>query len=84
MRYPQGGTQHIRMKGGQSKEFLGYSKISLQLHCNPKISAHFILKNLYINIKHHETKQKEVKIASSEPRNISSQYLMSKNIMNVT
>ena len=37
---PQGGgTQHIRIRGGQSKKFSGNPKISLQLQCNPKRSA---------------------------------------------
>ena len=38
-----GGPQDIRMQGGQSKKSSGNPNISLQLHCNPKISAHFIL-----------------------------------------
>ena len=46
--------------------------MSLQLHCNPKISAHFIIRNLYMNIEYPETMQIEIKIMSSEPRNISS------------
>ena len=56
--------------GGQSKKFSGNPKISFPLHCNPKISAHFILRNLYMNIKHPQTMQTEVRIAASEPRNI--------------
>ena len=67
IKWPRGGTQH----GVQSKKFSGNSKISLQLHFNQKISAHFILRNLYMNIKYPETMQVKVRIASSEPRNIS-------------
>ena len=66
-----GGTQHIRIRGGQSKKFSGNPKISLQLHFNPKASAQFILTNLYMNIKYPETMQVKVRIASSKPRNIS-------------
>ena len=43
--------------GGQSKKF----------SCNSKISAHFIYINLYMNMKHPETMQIEVRIASSKP-----------------
>ena len=67
-----GGTQHIRIRGGgQSKKFSGNPKISVQLHFNPKISAHFILRNMYMNKKKPETMQVKVRIASNEPRNIS-------------
>ena len=38
--------------GDQSKKFAGNPKISLQLHCNPKISAHLILRNLYMSIEY--------------------------------
>ena len=38
-----GGTQHARIRMGQSEKFSGNSKISVQLHCNPKISAKFLL-----------------------------------------
>ena len=55
---------------GQSKKFSGNPKISLQLQCNPKISAHFIYINLYMNITYPQTMQIEVRIASIEPRNI--------------
>ena len=48
--------------GGQSKKFSGNPKVSLQHHCNAKISANFILKNLYMNIKYPETMQTKVKI----------------------
>ena len=66
-----GGTQHIRIRGGgQSKKFSGNPKISLQLQCNPKISAHFIHINLYMNIKYPQAMQIEVRIASIGPRNI--------------
>ena len=68
----QGGHSAHTHMGGQSKKFSGSLKVSLQLHCNPKISAHFILKNVYKNIKYPETMQIEVRIASSEHRNISS------------
>ena len=68
---PRGSTQHIRIRGGQSKKFSRNPKISLQLHCNPKISAHFLHINLYMNVKYPKTMQIEVRIASSEPRNIS-------------
>ena len=66
----QGGTQHIRIRGGQAKKFSGNPKISLQLQRYPKISAHFIYINLYMNIKYPQTMQIEVRIASIEPRNI--------------
>ena len=65
-----GGTQHIRIRGGQSKKFSGDPKMSLQLPCNQKISAHFIYINLYMNIKYPQTMQIEVRNASIEPRNI--------------
>ena len=39
---------------------------------HPKISAHFILRILYVNMKYPETIQIEVRITSCEPRNISS------------
>ena len=68
---PRGDTKHISIRGGQSKRLSGNPKISLQHHCNPKISANFILRNLYMNIKYPETMQTKVKIVSSEPRNIS-------------
>ena len=70
MRFPGGGTQDIRIRGDQSKKFSGNPKISLQLQCNPKISAHFTYINLYMNIKYAQTMQIEVRIASIEPRNI--------------
>ena len=67
----QGDTQHIRIRGGgQSKKFSSNPKISLQVQYNPKISAHFIYINLYMNIKYPQTMQIEVRIASIEPRNI--------------
>ena len=40
-----GGTQQIHIRGGQSKKFSGNPKISFQLHCNPKISPHLMLRN---------------------------------------
>ena len=67
----EGGTQHVRIRGDQFKKFSGNPEISLQLHSNPKISAHFILRNLYMNIKCTKTMQIKVMIAPSEPRNIS-------------
>ena len=66
---PGGHSAHTHT-GGQSKKFSGNPKIPLQHNCDPKISAHFILKNLYMNIKYRETMQTKVRIASSEPRNI--------------
>ena len=69
---PRGDTQHIRIRGGHSKEISGNLKISLQLHCSPKISAHFILRYLCMNRKYPEIMQIEVRIASGEPRIISS------------
>ena len=82
--YPRGGTQHICIRGGQSKKFSGNPKISLQLHCNPKISAHFILRNLYLNIKYPETMQIEVRIACSEPRKYQlNDVWYKKNIINI-
>ena len=73
MYFSEGGrgySTHIHTGGRQSKKFSSNPKISLQLHCNPKISAHFILRNPYMNIKYPETMQIGVRIASSEPRNI--------------
>ena len=67
----QGGHSAHTYTGGQYKKFSGNPKISLELHCNPKISDHFILRNLYMNIKHPRIMQIEVRIASSEPTNIS-------------
>ena len=52
--------------GGQSKKFSGNPKLSLQLQCNPKISAHFIYINQYMNMKYPQTMQIEVRIASIE------------------
>ena len=65
-----GGHSAHTHTGGQSKKFSGNPKISLQLQCNPKISAHFIYinGNLYKNIKYPQTMQIEVRIASIEPR----------------
>ena len=68
---PQEGHSAHTHTGRQSKKFSGNPKISPQLHFNPKISAQFILRNLYMNIKYPETMQVKVRIASSEPRNIS-------------
>ena len=79
----QGGHSAHTHTGGQSKKFSGNPKVSLQLHCNPKISAHFILGNLYMNIKYPETMQIEMRIASGEPRNISLTIFDAKNIMNI-
>ena len=79
----------IQSQGGHSpythtKKFSGNAKVSLQLHnCNPKVSAHFILRNLYISIKYPKTMQLEVRIASSEPRSISYTMFGVKNIMNI-
>ena len=67
----QGGHSAHTHTGGQSKKFSGNPKISPQLHFNPKISAQFVLRNLYMNMKYPETMQVKVRIASSEPRNIS-------------
>ena len=68
---PRGAFRTYAYGWDQSKKFSGNPKMSLQLHCNQEISAHFMLRNLYMNIKHPETMQIEVRIASSEPRNIS-------------
>ena len=68
--FSQGGHSAHTHRGGQSKKFSGNPKISLQIYCNPKISAHFIHINLYMNIKYPQTMQIEVRIASIEPRNI--------------
>ena len=68
---PRGALSTYAYGGGQSKKFSGNPKISLQYHCNPKISANFTLRNLYMNIKYPETMQTKVKIVSGEPRNIS-------------
>ena len=46
----RGETQPIRIQGGQSKKLSGNPNISFQLHCNPRISANFKFRNLYINI----------------------------------
>ena len=69
-----GGTlsTYSYRRRGQSKKLSDNSKISLQPHCNPKILAHFILRNLCMNIKYSETMQIEIRIASSEPKNFSS------------
>ena len=69
---PRGGHSAHTHTGGSVQEISGNSKISFQLHCNPKVSAHFILGNLHMNMKYPETMQIEVWIASSKPRNISS------------
>ena len=63
---PRGGhSAHTLPREGQSKKFSGNAKRSLQLQCNPEISAF-----LYMNIKYPQTMQIEVRIASIEPRNI--------------
>ena len=67
---PRGALSTYAYGGGQSKKFSGNPKISLQLQCNPNISAHFIYINLYMNIEYPQTMQIEVRIASIEPRNI--------------
>ena len=69
---PQGSTHHIRIWGGQSKKFSGNQKMYLQLYGKPIISAHFVVGNQYMNIKYPETMPIEVRIASTEPKNISS------------
>ena len=69
--------------GDQSKKFSGNPKILLQLLWDPKLLAHFKFRNLYLNIKHPGTMQMEVRIASSEPRNINSTIFDVKNIMNI-
>ena len=66
----QGALSTYAYGGGQSKKFSGNPKISLQLQCNPNISAHFIYINLYMDIKYSQTMQIEVRIASIECRNI--------------
>ena len=76
----QGDIQHICIRGGQSKKFSGNPKISLHLHCHPKISARFTLGNLCMNIEYPEIMQIEVRIAASEHRNISSTIFGPKNI----
>ena len=42
--FPRGGrnTQHICIQRVQSKKCQSNPEISVQLHCNPEISAHFI------------------------------------------
>ena len=49
--------------GGLVQEIFRQAKISLQLHCNPKISAHFTLRNMHMNRKHPETMQRAVRVA---------------------
>ena len=69
---PGGAFSTYAYRGtGQSRKFICDPKVSLQLHWSPEISAHLILRNLYMNIEYPEKMQIEVKIASSEPRNIS-------------
>ena len=67
---PRGALRTYAYGGGQSQKFSGNPKISLQLQCNPKISAHVIYINLYMNIEYPQTMQIEVRIASIEHRNI--------------
>ena len=67
---PRGGGHSAHTHtGGSVQEIFRQPKISLQLHCNPKISAHFTLRKLCMNIKYPETMQIEVRIASKH-RNI--------------
>ena len=81
---PQGGgTQHIRIRGGQSKKFSGNPKISLQLHFNPKISAHSIITNLYMNIKYPETMQVKARLPLANPEISVTRCFVSKNIMKI-
>ena len=58
---PGGHSAHIHNGGGVS---------SRKFHCNPKISAYFILWHLKLNIKYLEAMQIEVTNTSSKPRNI--------------
>ena len=71
-------SAHTHLEG-RSNKFSGNLKISLQLHCDPKVSVHFILRNLYMSTKFPEKMQIEVRIASSEPRNINSTVFDVKN-----
>ena len=68
---PRGDTEHILLRQrGSVQEIFREPKILVQVHCSPKISAHFIFSNLCMNMKCSEIMQTEVRIASSEPRNI--------------
>ena len=66
---PQGGgALSTYAYGSQSKKFLGNRKISPQLHCNPRISAHFVFRSLCMKMIDYETLQVKVRTASKEPK----------------
>ena len=67
---PGGHSAHTRT-GGQSEKFPRNQKISVRLHCNPKISANF--KTLTLVNKHArpEKMPTQATTASTERRNIS-------------
>ena len=68
---PGGGAVKTYAYKAAGPRNLWQPKISLQLHCNPKISPHFILTNPKTNIKDLETMQIAVRITSKELRSIS-------------
>ena len=57
----------------KSQKFLGDPKISVQLQCNPKLSALLMvlhLRNRCLNMAYNETMHIMVRISSKEPKNI--------------
>ena len=69
--YPGGHSAHTHTGGGSVQEIFRQPKNITSASLQLKISAHFILRNLYMNIRYPEKMQTKVRIASSEPRNIS-------------
>ena len=74
-----GGTLSVYAFGGHSRNFQAARKYLFSFIATQK--AHFILRKLYMDIKYSETVQTEVRIASSEPRNICSTIFDVTNIM---
>ena len=70
-----GGTRHplgtYAYQGVSPRNFQATQKYHFSF-LQTKLSAHFILRNLYMNTKYPETMQIKVRIASSEHINISS------------
>ena len=64
-------SEHTHTGGVSPRNFHATQKYHFSFTATQKISAHFIHINLYVNMKYPETMQIEVRIASSEPIEIS-------------
>lgn len=60
-----GQSAHTHMHGGQLEKLSGNAKISVQLNCSKKMSAHFIFR---CRNQHPETMQTDARIAFKELR----------------